>query len=147
MHSTKTKYLIDTNIYGLSFRGQYAQIAKFLSPLKPDDYVVSCFVLAELEAVRYSFFNTAFIELISTLNQSQIVWFDRRQLQVFALLKYNMSQRKINNRTIDYFIASQCLYGDYTLVTANKKDFEQIPNLKAKYFDQHNSRWFDANKG
>jgi predicted nucleic acid-binding protein len=146
MHSTKTKYLIDTNIYGLSFRAQYQQIAKFLSTLKSDDYVVSCFVLAELEAVRYSFFNTAFIELISALEQSQIIYFDRQQVHIFALLKYNMSLRKINNRTIDYFIASQCLHGNYTLVTANKKDFEHIPNLKAKYFDQHNSRWFDADK-
>jgi predicted nucleic acid-binding protein len=142
MHSMKNKYLIDTNIYGLSFRPHHTQLNNFLKSLGSDDFVVSCFVLAELEAVRYSFVNTTFIELVASLQQSKLIWFNQRELNVFALLKHSMSIKKINNRTIDWFIASQCLNGDYTLVTANRKDFEHIPSLKTKYYDQANCRWF-----
>lgn len=137
----ESKYLIDTNIYGLSFAKQFSTIPKFLKSLNPDDYVVSCFVLAELEAIKYSFFHPDFKDLIYSLQNSTVLWFQKEEMEIFGLLKHTMSTKNIKNRTIDYFLAAQCLYGDYTLVTANIKDFESIPNLKTKYFDQKNHRW------
>jgi predicted nucleic acid-binding protein len=137
----KIKYLIDTNIYGLSFRTQYPHLKKFLGTLDVTDYDVSCFVLAELEALRYSYVNKDFGDLINTLNNSEIAWFGSQEIQVFGYLKHIMSTKKLHNRTIDWFIATQCLSGNYTLVTANIKDFENIPNLKTKFYDQKNCRW------
>lgn len=138
----KIKYLIDTNIYGLSFRENHKQIVNFLKTLGDEEVVVSCFVLGEIEALRFTFFHPNFISLCNYLKTLDISWFTINELNAFAFLKYIMSQKKITNRTIDYLLASQCLINDYTLVTANKKDFDQIPNLKTKFYDQANNRWY-----
>ena len=139
---TKTKYLIDTNIFGLSLTSYHPAINKFLNHLESVDYAVSCFVLAEIEVLKFSSAKEVALELIIELQNQTIIWFDRQQSQIFSFLKYEMNKRKINNRTVDWFIAAQCLDKDYTLVTANRKDFDCIPNLKAKYYDQKNYRWY-----
>jgi predicted nucleic acid-binding protein len=97
--------------------------------------------LAELKALESKIFRVDFVELIQELSLSNIIWFDEKQLEVFAVLKSYMSSQKKFNRTIDWFIATQCLVLDYTLVTANIKDYEFIPNLKVKFYDQKNNRW------
>jgi predicted nucleic acid-binding protein len=137
------KYLIDTNIYGLSFSQTHPQLRQFLTSLDVNDYAVSCFVIAELKAFELKIMCVDFLELVSELTcvPERIIWFNQKQLEIFAALKSYMSSQKIHNSTIDWFIAAQCLAGDYTLVTANTKDYKDIPNLKTKFYDQKNSHW------
>ena len=140
--NSRTRYLIDTNIFGLSLTNFHPDINKFLLLLEPAEFVVSCFVLAEVNVLQFSQPSKNISDLIEFLQNQKIIWFDKGQLEIFSFLKYKMAQIKINNRTIDWFIAAQCLEGNYTLVTANRKDFEHISNLKAKYYDQKSYHWY-----
>jgi predicted nucleic acid-binding protein len=138
----KNKYLFDTNIYGLLLTNKSPQLNKFIFTLDQVDIVVSCFVMAELEVLRFSVFDPELFDLLHNMETSKLIWFNQNHLETFAKLKHEMSVKRIRNRTIDWFIAAQCLNEDYILVTSNVKDYEHIPNLKTKFFDQKNSRWY-----
>ncbi len=138
----KSKYLFDTNIYGLILTNNFPQLNKFIYTIKKEDTVVSCFVLAELEVLRYSIKDKELFELLHNMETSKLIWFNQNHLDTFAQLKHEMAVKKMRNRTIDWFIAAQCLFDDYILITTNVKDYEHIPNLKTKFFDQKNSRWY-----
>jgi predicted nucleic acid-binding protein len=45
------------------------------------------------------------------------------------------------NRSLDPLIATLAITHDCILVTANKKDFIGIPNLKTKLYSQQFQRW------
>jgi predicted nucleic acid-binding protein len=137
----KNRYIIDTNIYGLLLSPRFPQLNKFINTLEIDDYIVSAFVLAELDVLRHTSSLPKLMNLLYTLENSEVVWFDQKDLKFFSRLKYILGTKNIKNRTIDCFIASQCLAQNCTLITTNKKDFENIPGLKTKFFDQKNSRW------
>jgi tRNA(fMet)-specific endonuclease VapC len=136
-------YIIDTNIYGLALREHNSQVRSFLSSLKTEEVYVSCFVLAELSVLKYSFFHPMLHALMESISNSKVLWFDNNDSKVFSILKYKMQLQGYKNRTIDWFIASQCLTKNCVLVTANIKDYESIPSLKVKFYDQKNSRWIN----
>jgi predicted nucleic acid-binding protein len=140
----KPTYILDTNIYGLSLLEHHTQLSTFVSCLRKSEYVTSCFVLSELKVLRKSYNNISLHSILEIIDSSDIIWFSRDEIDFFVEIKSYMAKRKIHNRTIDWFIAAQCLAGDFTLVTANIKDFRDIPGLKVKFYNQAKHSWLDS---
>ena len=51
-------------------------------------------------------------------------------MDVFAYIKAKIFYKGIRIEAMDLFIAATAIYNDLTLVTNNKKHFEDVPNLK-----------------
>jgi tRNA(fMet)-specific endonuclease VapC len=70
-------------------------------------------------------------DAISYLNLFQRANFDINAHECFL----NLRKQGIRIGTLDLRIAAIALTGDFTLVTRNRKDFEQVPNLTFERWD------------
>jgi tRNA(fMet)-specific endonuclease VapC len=68
------------------------------------------------------------VRLFDVLGNWQIVAFDRRAANQFAILR----RQRIRIGTMDLKIASIALVHDATLVTANLRDFSKVPGLRCE---------------
>ena len=146
------QYLLDTNIYGLSLLDSinkqkiHPNIHKFLG--ENDVNVISRFVYSELLTLKTGFSlknirNDRLDLLIRKIRTEQlIVEFGEITTLILAQLKsellHTYNQR---NRTVDLYIAAQCIENNLTLVTANRKDFENVKGLKILNYDQANYKF------
>lgn len=146
------QYLLDTNIYGLSLLDSinkqkiHPNIHKFLG--ENDVNVISRFVYSELLTLKTGFSlknirNDRLDLLIRKIRTEQlIIEFGEITTLILAQLKsellHTYNQR---NRTVDLYIAAQCIENNLTLVTANRKDFENVKGLKILNYDQSNYRF------
>lgn len=142
---SKKKYLIDTNIYtNYLKKNQHHQITKFIKELNEDDFLISSFVLLELltfyrnspEGVKQPT-----LELLKRIYKGQIIHFNYDDLSVCLEVRTKLVQAGRTNRSLDPILATLAITHDCILVTANKKDFVGIPNLKTKIYNQQFQRW------
>jgi predicted nucleic acid-binding protein len=139
------RYLIDTNIYTNALKNnQHHQLRNFLKTLESNSFVVANFVLLELltfyrnspEAVKQDALN-----LIKELMNSEIIDFNYDDWSMALEVRTQFLKMGRTNRSLDPLIATLAITHDCILVTANKKDFIGIPNLKTKLYSQQFQRW------
>lgn len=145
MKKKLNRYLIDTNIYTNALKtNQHHQLRNFLNSLESNQFVVANFVLLELltfyrnspEAVKQDALN-----LIRELMNSEIIDFNYDDWSVALEVRTQFLKMGRTNRSLDPFLATLAITHDCILVTANKKDFFGIPNLKTKLYSQQFQRW------
>ena len=146
MMKTKSKrYLIDTNIYTNYLKdNQHHQLNKFIDSLNAQEVIVSSFVLLEL----LTFYRNSpenikkpLMGLIAKIMKAEIVDFNHNGLSVCLDVRRELLSLGRTNRSLDPLLATLAITHDCILVTANKKDFIGIPNLKTKIYSQQFQRW------
>lgn len=145
MKTENKRYLIDTNIYTNYLKhNQHHQLNKFIDSLNAQEVIVSSFVLLEL----LTFYRNSpedikkpLMELIAKIMKAEIVHFNHNDLSVCLDVRSELLRQNRTNRSLDPFIATLAITNNCILVTANKKDFVNIPNLKTKLYNQQSQRW------
>lgn len=138
-------FLLDSNIYPLALlkgkNGDFVhhQLTTFLKQVNPQNTVISRFVLSEVSVGGLS--NPDLQLIVKNFSQYELIEYRQKETLQFIKIKYFLAQEKRFNRTIDWFIAAQCITSGYTLVTANIKDFANIEGLKTKFYNQKEKRW------
>jgi tRNA(fMet)-specific endonuclease VapC len=71
-----------------------------------------------------------FLEVISFLNNLQLIDYTKEIANKFTLVKMAGLQNGLLYPSYDLMIAATALEYEFTIVTNNTKDFEKIPNIK-----------------
>jgi tRNA(fMet)-specific endonuclease VapC len=127
-----SRYLLDTDWIVDVFNGQETAIQTFLE-LAPAGLAVSIITYGELYEGAYYAQNPqpALAGLHSFLKEKEILPITQAVMERFAQVRGALP-RQIRQQIgdMDILIAATCLEHDLTLLTRNRKDFRQIPNLK-----------------
>lgn len=128
-----TKYVLDTNIISFIIRGEERVVNKFLAESDQGNtcilplvvvYEITRGLLAQKAKAKLKNFEEA-LEDFPIGEISPSVWY--RAAEIYAELQ---SKGKRSEDDADLLIAAFCLINNYTLVTNNTKDFENIEGLK-----------------
>jgi tRNA(fMet)-specific endonuclease VapC len=130
------RYILDTDHVSLVQRGQPHVVAR-LATISPQQLAVSIVTVQEqlrgrLAQVQRAHNSAALVFAYNQLHETftfyltvPIIDFDERAAAVMDVLR----QRKIRIGTLDLRIAAITLAVGATLVTRNRRDFEQAPEL------------------
>ena len=131
-----TLYVLDTDHVSLAQRG-HPHVAARIEATPPEQLAVSIVTVQEqlrgrLAQVRHARNTAALILAYERLHETftfyltvPIVDFDERA----AAIVDNLRQRRVRIGTLDLRIAAMALVTGATLVTRNRRDFEQVPGL------------------
>jgi tRNA(fMet)-specific endonuclease VapC len=134
------KYLFDTDhlsILQKSTGQDYQRLSQKMDKIPISDFAISIITVHEQLLGSHTYINRATDEshllrgyamMAQIINNTKIIptiSFEGRSLTVFNDLKF----RKIKVATMDLRIASIAISYNLTLLTRNRKDFSQIPNL------------------
>lgn len=129
------KYLLDTNIISELISKQPNQkVLEFISSLREDDTYLSVITIGEIKSG---------IENVKSIERKEklSLWFEQDLLSRFQNRiididvnimitwgKINQTLKSIGKPLpiMDSLIASSCIYGGFTLVTRNEKDFQNL---------------------
>lgn len=129
------KYLLDTNIISELISKQPNQkVLEFISSLSEDDSYLSVITIGEIKSG---------IENVKSIERKEklSLWFEQDLLPRFQNRiididvnimitwgKINQTLKNIGKPLpiMDSLIASSCIYGNFTLVTRNEKDFQNL---------------------
>jgi tRNA(fMet)-specific endonuclease VapC len=141
------KYLFDTDhlsILQKSTGQDYQRLSQKMEKIPISDFAISIITVHEQLLGSHTYINRAADEshllrgyamMAQIINNTKIIptiSFEGRSLAVFNELK----SRKIKVATMDLRIASIAISYDLTLLTRNRKDFGQIPNLSIEDWTQ-----------
>lgn len=128
------KYLLDTNIIIYLIKGA-EPLTSSIQKYSPNEIAVSGFTEAEL---RFGIENSRDENKLKNESATNLIlslftrlYHDERVSDRYGSIKAHMIKNKIYvpKLEIDLFIAATALAYDLTLITNNKKDFSNIPNL------------------
>lgn len=128
------KYLLDTNIIIYLIKGA-EPLTSNIQKYSPNEIAVSGFTEAEL---RFGIENSKDENKLKNESATNLIlslftrlYHDERVSDRYGSTKAHMIKNKIYvpKLEIDLFIAATALAYDLTLITNNKKDFSNIPNL------------------
>lgn len=145
MKTENKRYLIDTNIYANYLKdNQHHQLNKFIDSLNAQEVIVSSFVLLEL----LTFYRNSpedikkpLMGLIAKIMKGKIIHFNYNDLSVCLEVRSELVRQGRTNRSLDPMLATLAITHNCILVTANQKDFVDIPKLKTKLYSQKHQRW------
>lgn len=128
-------YLIDANCFIYHNKDLQPHFSDWLEKIHDRDIYLSSLVYLEI-VQGYLFRNNQ-----KLLRVAKGMWENYNSLNytpedafLTAKIKTELFKKSIQNETYDLLIAAQAINNNLSLVTFNKKDFLNIPNLKAKYF-------------
>lgn len=127
-------YCLDTNFIIDIFNG-VEDVRPKIDSLKGESLLIPTIVLCELYKGAYLSTNKEHgISMInSLLNESQIIELDNVSCRLFGELNAILSKKGRLTEENDLMIAAICISHNATLVTRNKKHFQNIPGLKVEY--------------
>lgn len=129
------KYLLDTNIISeLIAKQPNKKVLDFISSINEEDIYISVITIGEIKSG---------IENVSSINKKNklTLWFEQDLLSRFQNRIIDIDTNtmitwgKINQHLksigkplpiMDSLIASSCIYSDFTLLTRNEKDFQNL---------------------
>jgi tRNA(fMet)-specific endonuclease VapC len=123
-------FVLDTNICSAHFRRPAGLAHRFIQ------YVGRLFlptpVLAELYAGAYHIPNPAplLTKIEELLEDVEVLIFDQQCAKKFGMVRGSLLRQGISIPSMDLMVASVALVHNYTLVTGNTLDFQNIPDLR-----------------
>jgi tRNA(fMet)-specific endonuclease VapC len=136
-------YLLDTDhvvILQLESADLYQRLSSRLGQYSPDDFYISIVTFHEQMAGWQAFLNRRrdaqsvvrayreFSRLLSVFADVQLAEFSPEAAAEFDSLR----KQRVRIGTMDLRIAATALVRDYTVLTRNLVDFEQVPGLKVE---------------
>lgn len=124
--------LLDTNILSYFLRGDQMVVSKFRKYRQFYPYLsFSIFTYYEVKSgLLYRDAQRQLSRFEQLAEISEIIDYDRSVADVSSHLYKDLRTRGLLITPIDLFIGATALHYNYTLVTANIKHFQNIPNLK-----------------
>jgi len=126
------KYLVDTD-WVIDHLNRKEAVREKLKELRPEGIAVSVISLAELyEGVYYSKDPTKSQQLLEEFLTADLTLLtvDKEICKVFGRERGKLRQQKKTLDDFDLLIGSTALHHNLTLLTNNRKHFEQIEGLK-----------------
>lgn len=128
-------FLLDSNCFIYIFDNQQSHFIEWFETLKDEEIALSSFVIFELEFGYIIKQNKKVLQIIEQMKQIyKIINYSAKDASLTAYNKAIMQRKGMQIDSLDLHIASQAINNYLTLITFNKKDFKNIPDLKAKYF-------------
>jgi tRNA(fMet)-specific endonuclease VapC len=123
-------YLLDTNICSAHFRRSTGLTHRFIQ--YSSRLAIPSIVLGELYAGAYHCVNPRPLlqKIDELLLDVQVLPFDNVCAEQFGILRGGLLQHGISVAGMDLMIAAVAIAHDYTLVTHNTSDFQNIPGLQ-----------------
>jgi predicted nucleic acid-binding protein len=126
------KYLLDSDVVVVVLKGQ-TQTAHLLQALYPDGLAISVIALSELhEGIVGSYDPRKHMRgLRRFLKGVRVLGVSRHIAERNAELRADLRRRKrdVSFRAFDLLIAATALQHNLTLVTRNRRDYQDIPGL------------------
>lgn len=125
------KALLDTNILSYFLRGNSLVVEKFRLYRQHHSYLsFSVFTYYEIKSgLLYKDAQRQMQRFDRLAEISEVIPYDRAITDTASQIYANLRIRGLLITPIDLFIAATAVYGDYCLITANVKHFQNIPNL------------------
>ena len=129
------KYLLDTNIISELITKQPDQmVLEFLSSIDENDTYLSVITLGEIKAGIENVKNIDKKDkLLQWLNKdlltrfhNRIVTIDLDTMLIWGKINQNLKSIGKPLPIMDSLIASSCIYNEFTLITRNEKDFNNL---------------------
>lgn len=126
-------YCLDTSIVVSVFRGD-KELKRKIELINPEDVFVTTVSLCELFRGAYKTKNieTVLSEIESLTRNYSLLTLDATSSEIFGLDSNKLEKNGKQTRILDLMIASIAKANNLTLVTRNKKHFENIPGLKTE---------------
>ena len=126
-------YCLDSDAVIAHFRGDVS-IKNFLNNLSAEDLFITPVTLCELYRGVFLSSNAEKNRLLveKLLERINILNFDITSCEIFGKIYKTLKQSGKLTQDSDLMIASICISNDATLITKNKKHFENIKSLKIK---------------
>lgn len=136
-------FLLDTDhvvILQRQSAALYPQLSRRIDQRSPDEFYISIVTFHEQVAGWQAFLNRRrdaqsvarayeeFSHLLSAFADAQLAEFSLEAAQKFEELR----KQRVRIGTMDLRIAATALVRDYTVLTRNLVDFEQVPGLKVE---------------
>ncbi|MCH8292089.1 PIN domain-containing protein [Candidatus Poribacteria bacterium] len=130
--STKTGYLIDTDIIIYWLAKKYPQIHQKMTQIDESQIFLSSVTVAELYFGAYNSSKPdENCELLDELtSELKIISFDGKAGVIFGKVKADLKKKGEIVSDSDLFIASTAISQNLTLVTNNERHFRRIDGLK-----------------
>lgn len=124
-------WLLDTNVVIHAQRGDTHVRARLLG-VSPDDVAISAVTVAELwyGAARSNAPDRKQQLWARVLEPYQLLAFDRAAAETHGRIRFVLRHEPVGER--DLLIASIALAQDLTVVTANKREFDRVPDLRVE---------------
>lgn len=124
--------LLDTNILSYFLRGDSAIVAKFRAYRQFYPYLsFSIFTYYEIKSgLLYRDAQRQLSRFEQLAEISEILDYDRSIADLASHLYQGLRAKGLLITPINLFIGATALHHEYTLITANIKHFQNIPNLK-----------------
>lgn len=122
------KYLIDTDVCSYFLRGVPQVTLRFLDA-DPAGWGISAVTAYELDRVRGSRAMGWRSRIPDFLNSAKVLPFDKDEAECAAGVSRYLEDRGKIIGALDQMIAGHALSAGLHLVTHNRKDFENVPNL------------------
>jgi tRNA(fMet)-specific endonuclease VapC len=124
-------YLLDTNIFSATLRGEPRTLLNRMSSLAPERLFMSSLVLGELltgaeKSERRAATLGALRDL--TANMARIS-FTEDDAAIYARIRVALARKGASIGPIDQLIAAQAIAHDLVLVTDNLREFRRVPGL------------------
>jgi tRNA(fMet)-specific endonuclease VapC len=125
------KALLDTNILSYFLRGNPLVVEKIRLYHQHYSYLsFSVFTYYEIKSgLLYKDAQRQMQRFDRLAEISEVIPYDRAIADTASQIYANLRKRGLLITPIDLFIAATAVYGDYRLITANIKHFQNIPNL------------------
>ena len=124
--------LLDTNILSYFLRGNTSIVSKFKEYRQFYPHLsFSIFTYYEIKSgLLYRDTQRQLNRFEQLAEISEVIDYDRAIANISTQIYQNLRSRGLLITPIDLFIGATALYQDYTLITANVKHFQNIPQLK-----------------
>ena len=129
-------YLLDTNCFIYSINDTQQEFCNWSDSLDNSEIFLSNLVFFELLTGYYDRNNKKIVNLLFEIsNNLNTIEYTFDDAILSAKIKSQLKKSGIQNKSLDYHIASQAINNSLTLVTFNAKDFNSIKGLKIKSFN------------
>jgi predicted nucleic acid-binding protein len=145
----KLLFCVDSNIFITSFEKHHVNLRKFLENIDKSQIIISEFILTELQ-VGAEAGSQRYKQKVAEIQRYNVQKWCKKDRKIFKKFKtelaLNKKRHQGKNKSIDWLIAAQAIRTGSILVTANRKDYEMIPGLKALYYDVVEAKFANTDK-
>ena len=130
-------YCLDSNIIIEIFKGNFDMKDKLVNLQENNkEFFINPIILSELyKGVYTSNKKEAVMKFLEDfLREVVMLEFDKESCRVFGELYYNLVKKGKITQETDLMIASICVRNNLTLITHNKKHFENISELNVEFW-------------
>lgn len=126
MADVSAQYLLDSNIAIYLLDGDAPEAAKRIAGLSKGEVVLSAICLAEIRVKIEPHHEGGLAKMLANI---PVVDFDAKAAEIYGGLPFE-------RRSFDRLIAAHALSLDLAVVTANIRDFADVPNLRVENWAQ-----------